>query len=383
MSNKDFYEVLGIDRNSSPDEIKKAYRKLAIKYHPDKNPGDEKAEEKFKEISNAFEVLKDEEKRQKYDQFGHDAFQGGGGFSRGVDPFDLFKDVFGGGGGGGGGFGSIFDDFFGGSSGGSAAEGSRGSDLRVSVSISLEQSAKGIEKEIKYHHHAECTKCEGSGAASGSGKVMCSTCGGIGQVASNQGFISIRRTCPTCSGTGIMIEKPCQSCNGDGRIRKQGKVKVKVPPGVSHGNRLCSRGRGDAGSRGGPSGDLYVDVHIDDHPLFERDDDDLFHEVQIPFALAALGGTIQVPTLEGKVALKIPAGTQSNKTFRLKNHGMPNLRYSSRKGDLYIKISIQVPTKLSKDQRESLISFAKSCGEDNFSDDEGFLNKAKKFFENE
>ena len=330
MSNKDFYEVLGIDRNSSPDEIKKAYRKLAIKYHPDKNPGDEKAEEKFKEISNAFEVLKDEEKRQKYDQFGHDAFQGGGGFSRGVDPFDLFKDVFGGGGGGGGGFGSIFDDFFGGSSGGSAAEGSRGSDLRVSVSISLEQSAKGIEKEIKYHHHAECTKCEGSGAASGSGKVMCSTCGGIGQVASNQGFISIRRTCPTCSGTGIMIEKPCQSCNGDGRIRKQGKVKVKVPPGVSHGNRLCSRGRGDAGSRGGPSGDLYVDVHIDDHPLFERDDDDLFHEVQIPFALAALGGTIQVPTLEGKVALKIPAGTQSNKTFRLKNHGMPNLRYSSR-----------------------------------------------------
>ena len=383
MSNKDFYEVLGIDRNSSPDEIKKAYRKLAIKYHPDKNPGDEKAEEKFKEISNAFEVLKDEEKRQKYDQFGHDAFQGGGGFSRGVDPFDLFKDVFGGGGGGGGGFGSIFDDFFGGSSGGSAAEGSRGSDLRVSVSISLEQSAKGIEKEIKYHHHAECTKCEGSGAASGSGKVMCSTCGGIGQVASNQGFISIRRTCPTCSGTGIMIEKPCQSCNGDGRIRKQGKVKVKVPPGVSHGNRLCSRGRGDAGSRGGPSGDLYVDVHIDDHPLFERDDDDLFHEVQIPFALAALGGTIQVPTLEGKVALKIPAGTQSNKTFRLKNHGMPNLRYSSRKGDLYIKISIQVPTKLSKDQRESLINFAKSCGEDNFSDDEGFLNKAKKFFENE
>ena len=383
MSNKDFYFFFGIDRNSSPDEIKKAYRKLAIKYHPDKNPGDEKAEEKFKEISNAFEVLKDEEKRQKYDQFGHDAFQGGGGFSRGVDPFDLFKDVFGGGGGGGGGFGSIFDDFFGGSSGGSAAEGSRGSDLRVSVSISLEQSAKGIEKEIKYHHHAECTKCEGSGAASGSGKVMCSTCGGIGQVASNQGFISIRRTCPTCSGTGIMIEKPCQSCNGDGRIRKQGKVKVKVPPGVSHGNRLCSRGRGDAGSRGGPSGDLYVDVHIDDHPLFERDDDDLFHEVQIPFALAALGGTIQVPTLEGKVALKIPAGTQSNKTFRLKNHGMPNLRYSSRKGDLYVKISIQVPTKLSKDQRESLINFAKSCGEDNFSDDEGFLNKAKKFFENE
>ena len=180
-----------------------------------------------------------------------------------------------------------------------------------------------------------------------------------------------------------MIENPCQKCSGEGRIRKQGKVKVKVPPGVSHGNRLCSRGRGDAGARGGPSGDLYVDGTIEDHPLFERDDDDLFHDVQIPFALAVLGGTIEVPTLTGKVSLKIPAGTQSNKTFRLKNHGMPNLRYSSRKGELYVKISIQVPTKLSKEQKESLIEFAKTCGEKNFSDDGGFLDKAKKFFDNE
>ena len=382
MSQKDFYEVLGIERNASSEDIKKAYRKLAIKYHPDKNPGDQKAEEKFKEISAAFEVLKDEEKRQKYDQFGHDAFSGGGGFSRGVDPFDLFKDVFGGGGGGGG-FGSIFDDFFGGSSGGPASEGSQGADLRVSVKITLEQAAKGVEKEIKYHHHGECLKCEGSGASSGSGKVMCSTCGGIGQVASNQGFISIRRTCPTCSGTGVMIEKPCQECKGEGRIRKQGKVKVKVPPGVSHGNRLCSRGRGDAGARGGSAGDLYVDVLIEDHPLFERDEDDLFHDIQIPFALAALGGTIEVPTLDGKVSLKVPAGTQSNKTFRLRDHGMPNLRYASRKGDLYVKIAIEVPKKLSKEQKDSLINFAKSCGEKNYSEDDGFLNKAKKFFENE
>lgn len=382
MSQKDFYEVLGIERNASSEDIKKAYRKLAIKYHPDKNPGDQKAEEKFKEISAAFEVLKDEEKRQKYDQFGHDAFSGGGGFSRGVDPFDLFKDVFGGGGGGGG-FGSIFDDFFGGSSGGPASEGSQGADLRVSVKITLEQAAKGVEKEIKYHHHGECVKCEGSGASSGSGKVMCATCGGIGQVASNQGFISIRRTCPTCSGTGVMIEKPCQECKGEGRIRKQGKVKVKVPPGVSHGNRLCSRGRGDAGARGGSAGDLYVDVLIEDHPLFERDEDDLFHDIQIPFALAALGGTIEVPTLDGKVSLKVPAGTQSNKTFRLRDHGMPNLRYASRKGDLYVKIAIEVPKKLSKEQKDSLINFAKSCGEKNYSEDDGFLNKAKKFFENE
>jgi molecular chaperone DnaJ len=383
MAGKDFYEILGIGKSASQDEIKKAYRKLAIKYHPDKNPGNKEAEEKFKEISAAFEILKDEEKRQKYDQFGHEAFQGGGGFSRGVDPFDLFKDVFGGGGGGGGGFGSIFDDFFGGSSSGGSGEGSRGSDLRVSVSITLEQAANGVEKEIKYHHHGECASCEGSGASSGSGKVMCSTCGGIGQVASNQGFISIRRTCPSCSGTGVMIEKPCQECSGEGRVRKQGKVKVKVPPGVGHANRLCSRGRGDAGTRGGPSGDLYVDVHIEEHALFERDDDDLFHDAQIPFALAALGGTIEVPTLEGKVSLKIPAGTQSNKTFRLKNNGMPNLRYSSRKGDLYIKVFIEVPTKLTKEQKDILIKFADSCGEGNFSEDAGFLSKAKKFFEND
>ena len=381
MSDKDFYEVLGVERGASADEIKKAYRKLAIKYHPDKNPGDKNAEEKFKEISNAFEILKDEEKRQKYDQFGHDAFQGGGGFSRGVDPFDLFKDVFGSG--GGGGFGSIFDDFFGGSSGGGSNEGSRGSDLRVSVSITLEQAATGVEKEIKYHHHGECSKCDGSGASAGSGKVMCSTCGGLGQVASNQGFISIRRTCPTCSGTGVKIENPCQHCNGEGRIRKQGTVKVKIPAGVSHGNRLCSRGRGDAGSRGGPAGDLYVDVNIEDHALFERDEDDLFYDLQIPYVLAALGGTIEVPTLDGKISLKIPSGTQSNKTFRLKNHGMPNLRYSSRKGDLYVKISILVPTKLSKEQKDSLIQFAKSCGEENFSETDGFLGKAKKFFESD
>ena len=294
----------------------------------------------------------------------------------------LFKDVFGGGGGGGG-FGSIFDDFFGGSGGGTASEGSHGADLRVSVKITLEQAAKGVEKEIKYHHHGECVKCDGSGASSGSGKVMCSTCGGIGKVASNQGFISIRRTCPSCSGTGVMIEKPCQACKGEGRVRKQGKVKVKVPPGVSHGNRLCSRGRGDAGARGGQAGDLYVDVLIEDHPLFERDEDDLFHDIQIPFALAALGGTIEVPTLDGKVSLKVPAGTQSNKTFRLRDHGMPNLRYASRKGDLYVKIAIEVPKKLSKEQKDSLINFAKSCGEKNYSEDDGFLNKAKKFFENE
>lgn len=249
MSDKDYYEILGVDRNASDPEIKKAYRKLAVKYHPDKNPGDNSAEEKFKEISAAFEILKDPDKRRKYDQFGHDAFRGGHGGGQGVDPFDLFRDAFGSGGNSGG-FGSIFEDFFGGGSSQSANEGSRGSDLRVSVDISLKQASRGVEKEIKYQHHAPCKPCSGTGAKTGSGKSMCSTCGGIGQVASNQGFISIRRTCPSCKGNGVTIENPCQSCRGDGRVKSPANVKVNIPPGVSDGNRLCSRGRGDAGSMG-------------------------------------------------------------------------------------------------------------------------------------
>ncbi len=383
MSAKDYYEVLGVDRTASEDEIKKAYRKLAVKYHPDKNPGDKEAEEKFKEISGAFEVLKDRDKRRKYDQFGHDAFRSGGSGSGGVDPFDLFRDVFGGGGGGGGGgFGSIFEDFFGGGSASGSME-QRGADLRVSVEITLEQAASGVEKEIKYQHHSECSSCSGSGAASGSGKIMCSTCGGVGQVASNQGFISIRRTCPTCAGSGVMIENPCVDCKGEGRKRSPTKIKVNVPKGVGDGNRLCSRGRGDAGPRGGPSGDLYVDVRIKSHEFLDRDEDDLFHEMMIPFTLATLGGVVQVPTLDGKVSLKIPSGTPSNKTFRIKDKGMPNLRSPSRTGDLYAKVIIQVPKKLTKEQREKLVEFGKSCGDKDLSAEEGFMGKAKRFFEGE
>ncbi len=379
MSSSDYYEILGVSKSASEEEIKKAYRKLAIKYHPDKNPGDNAAEEKFKEISSAFEILKDPEKRRKYDQFGPDAFRGGGS-TGGVDPFDLFRDVFGGGSGGGG-FGSIFDDFFGGST--SRNDGSQGSDLRVSVTISLEQASRGIEKEIKYQHHDKCESCSGSGSAAGSGKVMCSTCGGIGQVASNQGFISIRRTCPTCKGSGVTIEKPCKECRGEGRKKVQGTVKVNIPMGVSDGNRLCSRGRGDAGMQGGPRGDLYVDVNVKNHKFFERDEDDLFHEIMIPFTLATLGGTVQVPTLDGKVALKIPAGTPCNKTFRIKDRGMPNLRSPARKGDLYVRVVIDVPDKLTTEQREKLVDFSKACGDKNVSPDVGFMDKAKRFFDGE
>ncbi len=376
MSNKDFYDVLGVPRDSSDSDIKKAYRKLAIKYHPDKNPGDKEAEEKFKEISGAFEILKDSEKRRKYDQFGHDAFRGGGPSGQGVDPFDLFRDAFGGNNSGGGGFGSIFEDFFGGGQSTGSDPGKRGADLRVSVSISLEQAASGIEKEIKYHHHDECDTCSGSGSAQGSGKSMCSTCGGIGQVASNQGFISIRRTCPSCSGSGVMIENPCTKCRGEGRKKISDSIKVDIPAGVSDGNRLCSRGRGDAGMYGGSSGDLYVDINIKEHDQFDRDEDDLFHELFIPFTLAALGGNVNVPTLQGKVLLKIPSGTQSNKTFRIRDKGMPNLRSKGRVGDLYVKICILVPSKLSKEQRSKLTDFAKSCGEKDM--DEGFMDKMKK-----
>lgn len=379
MSSSDYYEILGVSKSASEEEIKKAYRKLAIKYHPDKNPGDNAAEEKFKEISSAFEILKDPEKRRKYDQFGPDAFRGGGS-TGGVDPFDLFRDVFGGGSGGGG-FGSIFDDFFGGST--SRNDGSQGSDLRVSVTISLEQASQGIEKEIKYQHHDKCESCSGSGSAAGSGKVMCSTCGGIGQVASNQGFISIRRTCPTCKGSGVTIENPCKECRGEGRKKVQGTVKVNIPMGVSDGNRLCSRGRGDAGMQGGPRGDLYVDVNVKNHKFFERDEDDLFHEIMIPFTLATLGGTVQVPTLDGKVALKIPAGTPCNKTFRIKDRGMPNLRSPARKGDLYVRVVIDVPDKLTTEQREKLVDFSKACGDKNVSPDVGFMDKAKRFFDGE
>ena len=381
MSDKDYYQVLGVDRNSNEADIKKAYRKLAVQFHPDKNPGDSESEERFKEISAAFEILKDPDKKRKYDQYGHDAFRGGHGGGQGVDPFDLFKDAFGGGGGGGGGFGNIFEDFFGGNNSGKTSEGTRGSDLRVSVNISLEQAAKGVEKEIKYQHHASCSECSGTGAKTGSGKTMCSTCGGIGQVASNQGFISIRRTCPSCRGNGVTIENPCHSCKGDGRLKSPAKVKVNIPPGVSDGNRLCSRGRGDAGSMGGPAGDLYVDVRIKEHEKFDRDEDDLFHDQLIPFTLATLGGVVQVPTLDGKVSLKIPSGTQANKTFRIKDKGMPNLRSPSRKGDLYARIIIHIPQKLTKLQKEKLVEFAKASGEEDLQADEGFLEKAKRLFD--
>ncbi len=379
MAKADFYETLGVSRDSSADELKKAYRKLAVKYHPDKNPDDAAAEAKFKEVSEAYDSLKDPDKRAAYDRYGHAAFQGGmgrsGGGGGGHDPFDMFREAFGGGGGGGGG---IFEEFFGGgsqSSGGAA----HGADLRYDLEITLEEAAKGVEKEIRYRRPTECKKCSGSGAEPGSKKVTCPTCGGAGQVSSNRGFISFRQACPSCQGTGQRIDKPCSDCSGEGRVMETNTVNVRIPAGVGTGSKLRSSGKGEAGQMGGQSGDLYIVIHVKEHELFERHDHDLFCEVPIKFTLAALGGSINVPTLFGKGSLKIPSGTQTGTTFRLRGQGMPHLRGNS-KGDLLIRVQVEVPKKLNSGQKAKLEEFAEACGDAANPMGESFVEKAKKFF---
>jgi molecular chaperone DnaJ len=382
MAQADLYETLSVARDASGDELKKAYRKLAVKYHPDKNPGDAAAEAKFKEISSAYDNLKDPDKRAAYDRYGHAAFQGGmggGGGGGGHDPFDMFREAFGGRGGGGGG-GGIFDEFFGGGGGGqSAGGGAHGSDLRYDLEITLEEAVKGCEKDIRYRRPIECNKCHGEGAEPGSRKVTCSTCGGAGQVSSNRGFISFRQVCPSCQGAGQTIEKPCTSCRGEGREMDTSTVKVRIPGGVATGSKLRSAGKGEAGQMGGQAGDLYIIVHVKEHELFERHDHDLFCEVPIKFTLAALGGSINVPTLFGKGSLKIPAGTQTGTTFRLRGQGIPHLRGNG-KGDLLIRMQVEVPTKLSADQKEKLEEYADACGDPANPMSESFVEKAKQFF---
>jgi molecular chaperone DnaJ len=380
MSKKDYYELLGVDRNVSEDALKKAYRKLAVKYHPDKNPDDQTAEAKFKEISEAYDILKDPKKRASYDQFGHAAFQngmGGGSYQGGgggVDPFDIFREAFGGGGGGG-----IFDDFFGGGGGRSANGAQQGSDLRYDLEISLEEAATGTEKQIRYRRHCQCKSCQGSGAEPGTSKSTCSTCNGMGQISSNRGFISFRQACPDCSGSGQKIDKPCSQCRGEGRTIDQSTVKVKIPAGVHTSSRLRSGGNGEAGINGGPSGDLYIVVIVAEHELFERHEDDLFCEIPIKFSLACLGGTIHVPTLFGKGNLKIVEGTQTGTVFRLRGQGMPHLRGSGQ-GDLLVRVQVEVPKKLTKDQREKLQAFSEACGDSSNPVPKSFVKKAKKFF---
>ncbi len=376
MSKADYYETLGVSRDASGDEMKKAYRKQAVKYHPDKNPGDATAEAKFKEVSEAYDVLKDEDKRAAYDRYGHDAFQqggmgraggGGGGFH---DPFDMFREAFSGGGGGG-----IFEEFFGGG-GGRSGGAQRGSDLRYDLEITLEEAAEGTEKEIRYKRAVSCSACSGSGAEPGSGKTTCQTCGGAGQVSSNRGFISFRQVCPNCSGSGQQIDKPCSDCRGEGRVIDSSQVKVRIPAGVHTGSKLRSAGKGEAGQSGGPSGDLYIVIHVKEHELFERQDDDLFCELPIKFTLAALGGAADVPTLFGKGNLKIPAGTQSGTTFRLRGQGMPRLRGGGQ-GDLLVRVHVEVPTKLNNEQKKLLEDYAEASGDPAATSGSG---KKRKFF---
>ena len=377
MSKKrDYYEVLGVDRNIGEEDLKRAYRKLAVKYHPDKNPGDHEAEEKFKELGEAYEALSDPNKRAAYDRYGHAAFQngmggGGGGFH---DPFDLFREVFSGAGGGG-----VFEQFFGGGGGVDSSGRQRGSDLRYDLQITLEEAAKGCEKEIEIRKLDACEPCTGSGAQKGSKAVTCPTCRGRGQVVASRGFFQVAQTCPACHGSGRIIEKPCPSCQGEGRVEKTSRVKIKIPAGIDSDSRLRSTGGGEAGLRGGASGDLYVVVHIKEHEVFTRNGMDLACEVPIPFTTAALGGEIRVPTLDGAVSLKIPAGTQSGSTFRIRGLGMPALQGLA-KGDILTYVQVEVPTRLDSGQREALERFAELCGEENNPIHTSFYDRIKSFF---
>tara|TARA_B100000287_G_scaffold422520_1_gene464595 strand:- start:473 stop:1600 length:1128 start_codon:yes stop_codon:yes gene_type:complete len=350
MSKRDYYEVLGVDKNANEADIKKAYRRVAMKYHPDRNPDDPQADAKFKEASEAYEILATQEKRAAYDQFGH----------AGVDP-----SMGGGAGGFGGGsfsdiFGDVFGDIFGG--GGNRGGPQRGSDLRYTLDISLEDAVKGTTVEIRVPSLSSCDLCGGSGAKKGSQPTTCGTCGGAGQVRMQQGFFQVQQTCPNCRGRGKTISNPCPTCRGQGRVEKNKTLSVKVPPGVDTGDRIRLSGEGEAGPEGGPAGDLFVQMSVKEHPLFERDGKHLYCEVPISFADAALGGELEVPTLDGRVKLKIPSETQTGKLFRLRGKGVKPVRGGGT-GDLLCRSVVETPINLTKRQREILEELKISLGE--------------------
>ena len=375
MAKRDYYEVLEVSRTVEFEEIKRSYRKLAVKHHPDKNPGDPQAEARFREIAEAYDVLGDPEKRAAYDRYGHAAFQGGMGGGAGAgahDPFDLFREMFGSSGGGGG----IFDHFFG---GGGAAQDGRGSDLRYDLRITLEEAFTGCEKEIELRKLDTCVTCEGSGAAKGAKVSTCSLCRGRGQVVASRGFFQVAQPCPQCQGAGKTIDKPCRGCNGQGRAEKTSRIKLNIPAGIDEGSRLRSTGGGEAGARGAGMGDLYVVIHIREHAIFSREGSDLHCRMPIPFVTAALGGEVEVPTLSGTVKLKVPAGTQGGSDFRVKGQGMTQLQRHG-KGDLHVKLEVEVPTRLNAEQREALETFAELCGDENTPIHRSFTERLKDLF---
>src|SRR5436189_1230242 len=372
---RDYYEVLSVSRTASEEEVKRSYRKLAVKYHPDKNPDDPHAEEKFKELGEAYDVLMDTDKRAAYDRFGHAAFSQGMGRGAGFhDPFDIFREVFSGGGGG------IFETFFGGSATTDREGRQRGSDLRYDMQITLEEAAFGVDKEIEVRKLDACAKCEGHGADPGSRTVNCPTCGGRGQVISSRGFFQVSQTCPRCRGAGQIIEKPCHKCGGEGRVENSSRIKLKIPAGIGNGSRLRSSRNGEAGIRGGPPGDLYVVIHIKEHKVFQRDGDNLYCELPISFSVATLGGEIDVPTLEGRAHLKVPPGTQSGQMFRLRGKGIANVNGRGR-GDLFARLIVEVPSHLNVEQRRKLEEFAELCGDENTPLRKSFFERAKEFFQ--
>lgn len=373
MSKRDYYEVLGLSKTADATEIKKAYRRLAMKHHPDRNKDDDKAEGQFKEAKEAYEVLKDPEKRAAYDRFGHDGVRGGGGQAGGFGA-EGFGDIFG----------DVFGDIFGG--GGRRGGGPqvfRGADLGYELQLDLEKAVKGDTVTIDVPTQVSCETCGGSGAKKGTEPSTCSTCGGAGQVRMQQGFFSIQQTCPACKGAGTTITDPCADCHGRGRTHKTKSLSVKVPAGVDDGDRIRLSGEGEAGRNGGPPGDLYVEIRIEPHKLFERGGADLSCEVPLSFATATLGGEVELPTLDGNVSLKIPAGTQSGKVFRLRGKGVTTVR-DPRKGDLFAKVSVETPVNLTSEQKDLLrkLDASLSAGGDSHSPRAGgWLDTVKRFFD--
>ena len=376
MAKQDFYDILGVSKSADADELKRAYRKLAMQYHPDRNPGDKSSEHKFKDINEAYDVLKDDQKRAAYDRFGHAAFENG---SRGPGDFaGGFTGGF------SGGFADIFEEMFGAMGGARRTQAgpSRGSDLRYNIEVSLEDAFRGKQTTIRVATFVHCDQCKGSGAESGSRPTSCRTCQGHGRVRSQQGFFTVERTCPTCQGTGQTIEKPCRACLGQGRVRREKTLSVNIPPGVEDGTRIRLAGEGEVGLHGAAPGDLYIFVAIAQHPIFQRDGANIFCRVPIPFTTAALGGAIEVPTVEGsRTKVTVPAGTQSGHQFRMRGKGMTVLRSPAR-GDMYIHAIVETPVNLSKRQQELLREFEKEGekGKTN-PESEGFFARVKEFFE--